>query len=258
MSGAEQRAIGADSGLHPSYRPQSAPENPEQPITERRQLRSEVARLKPMAELGRLAATVTHEIRNPLAGISANAELLRESLNDPKDVELVDTILGEVARLGNLVTDLLYYCREREAEAKQLDLASVARGACDLMQPDAAHASVRLTWGGTGTVLGDADLTRQALLNVVRNAVQACPKGGLVRLEVCDRRIEVHDTGPGVPADIREVLFDPFVTGKTRGLGLGATVAKRCLVRQGGDLRLERTGADGSVFVLEWLTISPA
>ena len=152
----------------------------------------------------------------------------------------------------NLVTDLLYYCRERPAEPRPLDLAWLARTTSDLMRSDAEHVEVVLSWGGSGRALGDADLSKQGLLNVVRNALQACGRGGTVRLEVGDGRIEVHDTGTGVPAAIRETMFDPFVTGKTRGLGLGSTVARRCQLRQNGDLALERTGAVGSVFVLTW------
>ena len=79
-------------------------------------LSAELERLKPLAEMGRMAATVAHEIRNPLTGISANAELLRENLDRPDDLESVDIILGEVERLSRLVTDLLYYSRERVAE----------------------------------------------------------------------------------------------------------------------------------------------
>lgn len=224
----------------------------QEPPTERRLLRSEVARLKPMAELGRMAATVTHEIRNPLAGISANAELLRESLSDPADVQLVDTILGEVSRLGNLVTDLLYYCRERPPEIRAFDLAAVARTTCDLSRPDADKGGVSLSWSGSGAALGDPELSRQALLNVVRNALQACGRGGAVRVEIADCRIVVRDTGRGVPPELRSTIFEPFVTGRTRGLGLGATVAKRCQVRQGGDLALSETGPAGSVFALHW------
>ncbi len=237
-----------ESGPHPVLPGET------EPLTERRRLRRELAKLTPMAELGRMAATVTHEIRNPLAGISANAELLREALADPRDVELVDTILGEVSRLGNLVTDLLYYCRERPSADRPIDLAAVARTCTDLSRPDAEVAAVTLSWHGTGVAHGDAELSRQALLNVVRNAVQACGKGGAVRVEVTEGGITVRDTGRGIPEHIRETLFEPFVTGKTRGLGLGATVAKRCQQRQGGDLALAATGPEGSVFVLSWPT----
>jgi two-component system, NtrC family, sensor histidine kinase HydH len=215
-------------------------------------LAAEVARLRPLAEMGRMAATVAHEIRNPLAGISANAELLRESLADPADVESADIILAEVDRLGRLVSDLLFYCRERPAERKAMDLAWLARTTVDLSTAEAQRAGVDLTWSGTGRADGDQELSRQALLNVIRNAVQACEVGGRVIVAVADGVIRVADTGGGVPEAIVARLFEPFVTGRTRGLGLGSTVAKRCQVRQEGDLRLERTGSTGSVFALTW------
>ncbi len=215
-------------------------------------LSAELARLRPLAEMGRMAATVAHEIRNPLAGISANAELLREGLADPHDVESVDIILAEVDRLGHLVTDLLYYSRERAAERKAIDLAWLVRTTCDLSQALAQKLSVELTWEGGGRAFGDQDLARQALLNVVRNAIQACDPGGRVRLVASAALIEVHDTGHGVPEALRERLFEPFVTGRTRGLGLGATVARRCQQRQSGDLRLTTTGPTGSIFALTW------
>ena len=215
-------------------------------------LQAEVARLRPLAEMGRMAATVAHEIRNPLTGISANAELLRDSLTDPADQESVDMILGEVDRLGHLVSDLLYYSRERPAERKPIDLGYLARTACEATAPLAATAGVELRYEGDGRGMGDPDLARQALLNVVRNAVQATPRGGVVRLAVEASCIRVIDTGCGVPAAIRERLFEPFVTGRTRGLGLGATVAQRCQLRQGGTLECAATGPGGSTFVLAW------
>lgn len=215
-------------------------------------LAAELERLRPLAEMGRMAATVAHEIRNPLTGISANAELLRETLERHEDVESVDIILGEVERLSRLVTDLLYYSRERTAERKHMDLGWLARATCELSAAEAESAGVRLSWSGQGRGSGDGELSRQALLNVIRNAIQACPRGGTVGIIVDGRAIRVRDTGPGVPQALRERLFEPFVTGRTRGLGLGATVAKRCQQRQDGDLLLEETGPDGSVFLLTW------
>lgn len=213
---------------------------------------AELARLRPLAEMGRMAATVAHEIRNPLTGISANAELLRESLVDPADVESVDLILGEVARLGHLVSDLLYYCRERPADHKSIDLGWLARTVSELSSPMAASAGVRIAYQGDGRAWGESDLARQALLNVVRNAIQATPRGGRITITVADRRIAVEDTGGGVPEAIRAQLFEPFVTGRSRGLGLGASVAKRCQERQGGAIELLATSAAGSTFVLTW------
>ncbi len=215
-------------------------------------LEAELARLRPLAEMGRMAATVAHEIRNPLTGISANAELLRENLSDPADIESVDIILGEVERLGRLVSDLLHYSRERPVDRKPVDLGWLARTTSEMSAGDARKRNVRVDFVGNGTAQGDAELARQALLNVVRNAVQACPEGGAVRLEVSDRAIAVHDTGAGVPDSLHATLFDPFVTGRTRGLGLGLTVARRCQERQGGRLDLTATGPTGSTFTLSW------
>jgi two-component system, NtrC family, sensor histidine kinase PilS len=216
------------------------------------QLQAELARLRPLAEMGRMAATVAHEIRNPLAGISANAELLREAVTTGPDSECVDIILAEVERLGHLVTDLLYYSREREPENRPIDLPWLARTTCELTQVDAERAGVELTWSGRGRATGDTELSRQALLNVIRNAIQACREGGRVALLIEDARITVEDTGAGVPEILRERLFEPFITGRTRGLGLGATVARRCQRRQRGDLVLAATGPTGSRFALSW------
>ena len=212
----------------------------------------ELRRLRPLAELGRMAATVAHEVRNPLAGISANAELVREALSDPADVECVDIILGEVDRLGRLVTDLLYYSRERDADRRLFDLTVLARTTCDLSSTVAAKAGVLLSHCGSGMGVGDVELSRQALLNVVRNAIEACRPGGTVVVEVAAGIIRVRDQGKGVPEALRSKIFEPFITGRTRGLGLGATVAKRCQQRQDGDIVLHSTGDQGSVFVLSW------
>ncbi len=218
------------------------------------QLQAEIDRLRPLAEMGRMSATVAHEIRNPLAGISANAELLREVVTSGPDCECVDIILSEVERLGHLVSDLLYYSREREPEIRPLDLPWLARTTVDLSMSEAERAGVELRLSGRGRAMGDADLSRQALLNVIRNAVQACRVGGCVTVSVIDGQISVSDTGSGVPEILKERLFEPFITGRTRGLGLGATVARRCQRRQGGDLRLLESSPGGSTFTLQWPT----
>ena len=218
-------------------------------------LREEVQHLRPLAQLGQMAATVAHEVRNPLAGISANAELLAEAPSlDPEDHETIDIILGEVQRLSQLVTDLLTYAREREPRCEVVDLAGVAKQICELSQPEADVFGIQLRLSGQGRAFADADLSRQALLNVVRNAIQASPEGSVVNLVVDDARLTVMDQGGGVPQQLRANLFEPFVSGRTRGMGLGAAVALRCQQRQGGYLALIATGPSGSTFEFGWQT----
>ncbi len=215
-------------------------------------LQAEVERLRPLAELGRMAATVAHEVRNPLAGISANAELLREVLDQQEDRESVDIILTEVERLGRLVTDLLHYARERPPSLGPLDLGQVARRTIDLSSQEASAAGVELIMEGGGHAHGDGELSCQALLNIVRNAIQASQVGDCIVLHAAEGCIAVRDQGSGIPANLHDRLFEPFVTGRTRGLGLGAAVARRCLRRQGGDIILRDSGPHGSLFELQW------
>ena len=213
---------------------------------------AEIERLRPLAELGRMSATVAHEVRNPLTGISANAEVIREALQDPEDVESLDMILQEVQRLSDLVSDLLHYSRERDARSDHIDLSREARAVVELLRKDAAESGVILEFRGHGLAVGDSQLSRQSLLNIVRNALQACRSGGSVQLLVAPGQILVCDSGSGVPKALQETLFDPFVTGRTRGLGLGASVARRCMQRQQGDVRLRSSSETGSEFLMTW------
>ncbi len=219
-------------------------------------LLEEIERLKPMAELGRLATTIAHEVRNPLTGISANAELLRDVLTDPMDIESVDIILNEVDRLAHLVSDLMDYSKERIANAEPLDLHQLASSVTELVRADAEACGVELLCSSVGDsgceAIGDNELSRQALLNIVRNAIQAAQT--TVTVQVAPNSVHVIDDGSGVPLELRETLFEAFVTGRTRGLGLGAAVAKRCMSRQLGKVTLAAASEKGSDFAFMWRT----
>jgi two-component system sensor histidine kinase HydH len=192
-----------------------------------------------LAELGRIAAGLAHEIRNPLGSISGSIEMLRESpLLSEEDRELCGIIRREARRLNNLVTDMLDLSKPRTPEAEAVDVASLAR--------DVVALAARTERSGTGDVLVvyegpsdsamarcDGEQMRQVLWNLVRNAVQASGAGSTVRVEVAPHgkevTLSVDDQGPGISKEAEARLFDAFYTTRSHGVGIGLAVVKRII-----------------------------
>ncbi len=207
---------------------------------ERRQMETER-----LAELGRLSATLAHEIRNPLGAIKGFAQLALESA-EPEKRRPLDAIVRESKRLETLVESLLLYGRPPKPVITRVswtmiegDLEAAARsliGSRDVKFESEAEI---------GSFETDANILKQALLNLVRNAVEAIPadRAGAVRLRAQRERdgavlITLDDTGPGLPSEVRDRLFSAFVTTKASGTGLGLSIAKRLIESLGGCLRL--------------------
>jgi two-component system sensor histidine kinase HydH len=199
-----------------------------------------------LASLGEMSAVLAHEIKNPLASLKGNAQLLASAVDDkhkPKAARVVD----ETVRLEKLVTDLLAFVRTGELKREPVAPASivpVGPGGLDGVEVDAAAAPA--TWS-----LDDARM-RQVLGNLVENAQAA---GGPVRVRVAqDGRLlvfEVADRGPGVPLEDRDKIFEPFFTKKTRGTGLGLAVARRVVEAHGGTIRVADAPGGGALFRVE-------
>lgn len=193
----------------------------------------------------RMAAMVAHEVRNPLGIIRAGAELLRERVEGSSERALADDILGEVARLNTLTEEFLSLAREQPLSLAPLDLAAVIGEACDkvrLRYRGELTVNASAHGDGVGSVEGDAAKLRQALLNLLINAAQATLGRGRVEVETAPDgagvRVTVSDDGPGVPAVMRDRLFEPFQSGKATGTGLGLAIARRIVEQHGGRLAL--------------------
>ncbi len=216
----------------------------------------------------RFVADASHEIRTPTAIIRASAEVLqREDLVRPEGRELAQDIVAEADRLGQLVEELLALAAsERGALATDLgpiDLAEVAGATVRRAGPLAAEQGLSLE-GPDGRspalpVLGDPDRLVQLLLVLLDNAFRVSPPGGLVTVTVAEAgrraQVAVRDQGPGVPADERERIFEPFarLAGRrreSRGSGLGLAIARRIAVLHGGTLTVEDAPGGGARFVL--------
>ncbi|CAN5135749.1 hypothetical protein BH09MYX1_BH09MYX1_13760 [soil metagenome] len=211
-----------------------------------------------LAALGELAAVVAHEVRNPLGVIFNSASALRRALggDDPDKKRLVDILEEEAQRLNHIVGDLLDFARPLSPALRREPIAPIAEEAISVAlaaneQPITVKFEVepRLP-----DVPIDRRLIRQALLNVAMNAVQAMTRGGTLTMRLARDglrlRLEMEDTGPGIEAAIAHRIFEPFFTTRAQGTGLGLTVVKRITDVHGGEVSLQSTLGEGTLFRL--------
>jgi signal transduction histidine kinase len=212
------------------------------------QFREELVSREKMATLGQFSAAVAHELRNPLSSMRMTLDLLRDEVGPDARAD-IDRLRAEAARLDHSVEELLFYAGRPRYEMGPADLADVAADAIRIVRPLADHLEVDLVApedGGSCPVRGDANRLRQALVNLLLNAVQACEPGQAVGVEFGrspdGTSVMVSDDGPGVPEDLEERLFEPFVTGRAGGTGLGLSVTAAIATAHDGEVRHERAG----------------
>jgi two-component system sensor histidine kinase PilS (NtrC family) len=234
-----------------------------QDITERKRmdaLRRRAERLEAVADL---SASLAHEIRNPLASIRSATEQLAGEGVDPEDRGVLrDLVVRESDRLSRLLTEFLDFARVKVRSSEELHVGALVKQAVDLVRanPQCAGCRVelRIDEGAAGALVnGDADLLHRALVNLLLNAVQWAGHGGAaeVALDVAESeilsrsleytravRIRVSDSGPGVPEEDREHVFDPFFTLRPGGTGLGLALVQRAAEAHGGAVFVDEPG----------------
>jgi two-component system sensor histidine kinase PilS (NtrC family) len=237
-----------------------------QDLTELRRMELRVARAERLASIGRLAAAIAHEIRNPLASISGSVEILRSLPGaDAEARQLVDIAVREVDRLNALITDLLDYARPKTQERAPIDLAeSVAEVAKSFQQERREGITIETSLEKGVGVQGAPGPLRQVLWNLVRNAAEAMPRGGRVRLVVALDRGEggapeailtVADTGVGMSREALEHIFEPFFSTKSGGTGLGLATVARVVEEHGGSIDTQSELGQGTTFTVRFPAI---
>jgi two-component system nitrogen regulation sensor histidine kinase GlnL len=251
-------------------------------LSYQKKLEDEARRNETLARLGALVANLAHEIKNPLGGIKGAAQLLARRLQDDGDaLAYTDVMIREIDRLANLVEQLLGLGSPREPAFVQLNIHKLLRDVLDLMKPELDDKEIKLRIEidpSLPDVRGDAAQLTQVFLNVIKNALEAMSRGGvltlatrmetdfhILRLKAAaasppDRqsprrhakylRVEIADDGPGFPDADAARSFEPFFTTKPRGTGLGLAISQRIVAAHDGDINAgNRPGGGGMVTI---------
>jgi len=232
-----------------------------QDLRELEALREEVERERHLASLGRLAAGVAHEVRNPLSSLKGFAQLFRTKFEPGSQEErYADIMIEEVERLDRVVEELLDFARPVRPDRRPTDVNAVVRESTALVSEDAAFktVSVQTRLGeGLPPVLVDPHQIRQALLNLLLNGIDAAGSGGTVVVETAlavgqggaaHVTVGVRDNGAGLAPDEIPKIFEPFYTTKPNGTGLGLTIVSRILEQNGGHVGVTSEKGRGSTF----------
>ncbi len=210
-------------------------------------------RMERLAVLGEFATGIAHEIRNPLAAIKTSVQALMRREQEPRRVRLLADMEKEIDRLARVVSDLVDFGRPREPSTTVVSLGELLRSVATTLEPEAQTRGLTLDCAAEvlSSVEADPDHLKQILLNLVLNAMQATPAGGRVSLrshaEAGRVMIEICDTGCGIPAELIGRMSDPFVTTKTRGVGLGLSISKQLCELNHGTLSIASKPGRGTV-----------
>lgn len=221
---------------------------------ERSAVEEKLTRAEHLAEIGQLAASLAHEIKNPLAGISGAIQIIRESLGgeDPHRPILTE-VLGQIRRLDATVKDLLQYARPIPPRLKRCTVGDVIKRVTGVLREEPALQNVQIEHVGLadGTiVMADENQIEQLLLNLIINAAHASREGDRIVVEANPNEeyvdLIVRDFGAGMSQEVRNHAFEPFFTTKSKGTGLGLSICRRIVEAHGGTMNLESESGHGT------------
>jgi two-component system nitrogen regulation sensor histidine kinase GlnL len=239
-------------------------------LTNVRKLEDAVRQADRLSSLGALAAGLAHEIKNPLGGIKGAAQLLELEFPESEELrEYIRVMLKEVQRVNVIVEELLALASPGRPKLAQVNLHRVLSDIVLLQKQVAGAKGVAINQNfdpSIPPILGDESLLTQLFLNLIKNATEAAPEGGAVKVTSRvlsdyimtpkgERRarmiaIEVADNGPGIPAEVQEHLFTPFFTTKSKGTGLGLAICQKIVSEHRGMIKVDSSATCGTVFTV--------
>lgn len=229
---------------------------------ERRNLEGQLNQARRLAGLGKMVASVSHEIKNPLGIVRSTAEVLRKRLNKvaPGNGQLADIIIEETSRLDRIVREFLDFARPQTPRFGRTQINEVIGKVCSFLEQEAERCGIILRLHlkkDLPECQADADLIYRALLNILQNGIQAMDKGGTLTVESSRSTdgssiaVRVSDNGSGMPPEVKEQIFQPFFTEKHRGTGLGLAIVKNIIDGHHGSIEVESYPGEGTIFILK-------
>jgi two-component system, cell cycle sensor histidine kinase and response regulator CckA len=217
------------------------------------QLREQAA----LVRLGEMAAVVAHEVRNPLAGVRGAIQVISRRLpQQSPDAAVMREAIARLDALDDLMTDLLLFARPPQVRLVPVDIVALANESTDFVARGSTARGVQFSVeGASPPIMADPKLLKSVLLNLLLNATHAVQNAGSVRTSIATTGsacvLAVVDSGPGIPPDIRERIFVPFFTTKSRGTGLGLPTAKRLIEAHRGRIVVDCPSEGGTVVSIE-------
>jgi signal transduction histidine kinase len=230
-------------------------------LQEVKALEIEVLHRERLSALGNMAATVAHEVRNPLNAISIGLQRLKVEFQPTDDQEdysrLTELMLGEVHRLNSIVEQFLSLARPLEIKPEALRVQDVLNEVATLVEGEAQQSKVKIRVVAPlnlPPLKADREYLRQSLLNLILNSLQAMPEGGTLTLEAKTSNgnflISVTDTGIGIAPEHRPRIFEPYFTTKPKGSGLGLAITRRIVEAHGGTITVTSEAGGGCRFLI--------
>lgn len=221
------------------------------------EIEQQLRRADRLSALGELSAGMAHEIRNPLGSIKGTAEILRDgvSADDPK-LEFAEILIKEVDRLNRVLEDFLRFARPAPVEQGRFSPNKIVADVLDLTRQQAMRnqVEVEVALDDDIEIHGLGEQVKQALLNLVLNALQAMPEGGKINISTKilehEIMIRVQDNGPGIAREDQERIFNPFVTTRDSGTGLGLAITQRIVHGHEGHIELHSQPGEGASFTI--------
>jgi len=226
---------------------------------EKLELKEQLNRAERLSSLGEMVAGISHEIRNPLGIIQNSAELLKKKMaNSALDTAIPEIIVEEAGRLNHIITDFLNFARPRVPSLAPCHLKSIIEKNIAFFSHQVDKQDYKIVPSCPADIpeiMADSDMLYQAFLNILLNAMQSMPGGGNIFVKVQKNthavRVIFEDSGPGIPGDILEKIWEPFFTTKDKGTGLGLGIVKNIIEQHHGDIQINNRENSGAVVTVE-------